>query len=121
MNIFFFRITSNFSSLRILLSFHALRPYKPYGLLGTGEEWDREREHSPTSLFKRPLGSEDPSKVNMALNVHINHKAYLGLGEGGNWGIIKRRRVIIYLSLNCHHQNDFCIKVGSDESHFSVS
>ena len=21
------------------------------------------------------------------------------------------------LSLHCHHQNDFCIKVGSDESH----
>ena len=28
---------------------------------------------------------------------------------------------IIYLSLHCHHQNDLCIKVGSDESHFSVS
>ena len=31
-------------------------------------------------------------------------------------------RGIIYLSLHCHHQNDFgCIKVGSDESHFNVS
>ena len=28
---------------------------------------------------------------------------------------------IINLSLHCHHQNDFCIKVGSDESHFDVS
>ena len=28
---------------------------------------------------------------------------------------------IIYLSLHCHHQNDFCIKVGSDESRFNVS
>ena len=28
---------------------------------------------------------------------------------------------IIYLSLHCHHQNDFCNKVGSDESHFNVS
>ena len=27
----------------------------------------------------------------------------------------------IYLSLHCHHQNNFCIKVGSDESHFNVS
>ena len=27
-------------------------------------------------------------------------------------------REIIYLSLHCHHQNDFCIKVGSDESHY---
>ena len=30
-------------------------------------------------------------------------------------------REIIYLSLHCHHQNDYCIKVGSDESHFNVS
>ena len=30
-------------------------------------------------------------------------------------------REIIYLSLHCHHQNDFCIKVGSDENHFNVS
>ena len=30
-------------------------------------------------------------------------------------------REIIYLSLHCHHQNDFCIKAGSDESHFNVS
>ena len=30
-------------------------------------------------------------------------------------------REIIYLSLHCHHQNDFCIKTGSDESHFNVS
>ena len=30
-------------------------------------------------------------------------------------------REIIYLSLHCHHQNDFCIKMGSDESHFDLS
>ena len=34
------------------------------------------------------------------------------------WGL---NRNIIYLSLHCHHQNDFCIKVGIDESHFNVS
>ena len=33
------------------------------------------------------------------------------------WG----KRVIIYLSPHCHHQNDSCIKMGSDESHFNVS
>ena len=27
----------------------------------------------------------------------------------------------LYLSLQCDHQNDFCIKTGSDESHFNVS
>ena len=31
------------------------------------------------------------------------------------------KREIIYPSLHCHHQNDFCIKVGSDDSHFNVS
>ena len=30
-------------------------------------------------------------------------------------------REIIYVSLHCHHQNDSCVKVGSDESHFNVS
>ena len=28
---------------------------------------------------------------------------------------------IKYLSLHCHHQNDSCIKTGSDESHCNVS
>ena len=31
------------------------------------------------------------------------------------------KREIIYLSLHCHHQNDSCIKMGSDESHFNGS
>ena len=38
-----------------------------------------------------------------------------GYGGGG------RLRESIYLSLHCHHQNDSCIKMGSDESHFNVS
>ena len=37
--------------------------------------------------------------------------------RGWRWG----EREIIYLSLHGHHQNDFCIKVGSDENHFKVS
>ena len=41
-----------------------------------------------------------------------------GVGEGvWKWG----KREIIYLSLHCHYQNDFCIKVGSDDCHFNVS
>ena len=27
----------------------------------------------------------------------------------------------MHLSLHCHHQNNSCIKMGSDESHFNVS
>ena len=37
-----------------------------------------------------------------------------GYGDGGE-------REIIYISLHCHHQNDFCIKMGSNRSHFNVS
>ena len=32
------------------------------------------------------------------------------------WG----KREIIYLPLHCHHQNDSCIRMGSDENHFNV-
>ena len=38
---------------------------------------------------------------------------------GGEWRWGERE--IIYLSLHCHHQNDSCIKMGSDESHCNVS
>ena len=31
------------------------------------------------------------------------------------------KREIIYLSLHCYQLNDFCIKMGSDESHLNVS
>ena len=34
---------------------------------------------------------------------------------------VGEKREIIYLSLQCHHQNDSCIKMGSDDSHFNVS
>ena len=31
------------------------------------------------------------------------------------------KKEIIYLSLHCRHQNESCIEMGSDESHFNVS
>ena len=37
-----------------------------------------------------------------------------GYGGGG------RERYNYYVSLHCHHHNDSCIKMGSDESHFNV-
>ena len=42
-------------------------------------------------------------------------------GEKGEGGMEEGEREIIYLSLHFHHQNDSCIKMGSDESHFNVS
>ena len=58
----------------------------------------------------------------MVLNVHRNHKAYWGRGQGRGQGYGGGgEREITYLSPHCHHQNDSCIKMGSDESHFNVS
>ena len=42
-----------------------------------------------------------------------------GGGRGGAGGGGKRE--IIFLSPHCHHQNDSCVKTGSDESRFNVS
>ena len=42
-----------------------------------------------------------------------------GMEEEGREG--GGKRAIIYLLLHSHHQNDSCIKVASDESHFNVS
>ena len=37
-------------------------------------------------------------------------------GYGGG-----ERGRLLYLSLHCHHRNDSCIKMGSDENHFNGS
>ena len=51
------------------------------------------------------------------LNLFINAEEILaGTKIPGGGG-----RVRLYLTLHCHHQNDSCIKVGSDDSHFNVS
>ena len=45
-------------------------------------------------------------------------------GEKGGWGYGGwggGEREIIYLSLHYHHQNDSCITMGSNKSHFNVS
>ena len=34
---------------------------------------------------------------------------------------VGKREIIYSLSLHCHHQNDSCIKIGSDVSQFNVS
>ena len=43
-------------------------------------------------------------------------KLLAGTEMTGCWG-----RGRLYLTLRYHHQNDFCIKMGSDESRFNVS
>ena len=48
--------------------------------------------------------------LSWCFHVYINHTAYGGGTEVGEEGDDS------YLSLHCHHQNDSCIKMGSDES-----
>ena len=72
----------------------------------------------------------------MMLNVQRNHKAYWGGGGGGGGGGDLNQGPSAYqpntLQLgqpahvwrwgkHCHHQNDSCIKMGSDVGHFNVS
>ena len=86
--------------------------------------------------------------VNMLRNVHRNHKAYWGQGEGAEsvygstfcadsyfgirstpvlpqrWGIQEGDYMLRHTyRYTCHHQNDVCIrnKMGSDQSNFNVS
>ena len=63
----------------------------------------------------------------MVLNVHTEQPSgLLGTGRrwgggGGGYGGGGGKREIIYLSPHCHHQNDSCVKMGSDEGRFNVS
>ena len=39
-------------------------------------------------------------------------------GVGREWEGMRSR---LYQTLRCHHQNDFCMNMGGDESYFNVS
>ena len=56
----------------------------------------------------------------MVLNVHRNRKAYWGRGEGG-MEVGEEGDYIYTYRYTVSPQNDFCIKMGSDESRFIVS
>ena len=79
-----------------------------------------------------------PSLISLAVSVDVKHHVYLLTycftsteatrlirdGEkGGKGGVWKEwgREIVSRLSLHCHHRNDLCTKVGSDERHFNVS
>ena len=63
----------------------------------------------PYSLSKaRCLTSTETIRL-----IRDGEKGGRGYGGGG-------KSEIIYLSLHCHHKNDFCIKMGSGESHVNV-
>ena len=57
----------------------------------------------------------------MELNVHRNTR-FIRDGDKGvggrDYGGGGRERELVYLSLHRHQQNDYCIKMGSDEQPF---
>ena len=62
--------------------------------------------------------------VNMVINVHKTVRVIRDGEKGGVGGgviEVEEEGDYIYLERHCHHQNDSCIKMGSDESHFNVS
>ena len=54
------------------------------------------------------------SKLLMPDSVNVKHHVYLL--AYWVWGMEVGERESIYPSLHCQHQNDSCIKVGSDQS-----
>ena len=69
------------------------------------------------TTFSRILDRNGSITLNMVLNVHRNRLIREGGYGGGGRG---RLYIYIYISLHCHHQNDSCVNMGSDDSHFNV-
>ena len=62
-------------------------------------------------------------QTNMVLNVHRNHKAYWGLGEGGEGGmeVGKEGRLLYTYRYTIITRMTPALRWGSSESHFNVS
>ena len=85
---------------------NSLRPRKPEGSLGRTAQDVHLDSHTAPELLGGGGGGERLYTWRYTVT------------QGGGGG---EKREIMYLSLHCHHQNDSCIKMGSDESHFNVS
>ena len=89
--------------------------------------WGTTRsERSPTFAAQLHLLTHDLFWANLKVQLHLLPLGLLifwsrlepgGGGGGGQWG----GRLCTCHYTDSHHQNDFCIKMGSDESHFNVS
>ena len=85
--------------------------------------FDSLREGNERSILRQMVDQSDASKYTQCLTatgtVRLIRDGEMGGGGKGVWRWVKRD--IIYISLHYHHQNDSCIEMGSDESHFNVS
>ena len=63
----------------------ALRPQKPYGSFGTGEEWDKEWRPRHTSMFTQLLTSVQVCSSFMVLYVPQKPYGSLATGRKTEW------------------------------------
>ena len=70
------------------------------------------------STFLPPFANQIKIKNNFFNRVVVTSKYWPQVPSACAGGI---KREIIYVSSHCHHQNDSCVKMGSDGSLFSVS
>ena len=89
----------------------------PYGLCGCKATFCLNSAHHRTQELCTNRGGRPELPVGKHGTKRLIRDGDDGERRVWRWG----KREIIYLSLHCHHQNDFCIKMGSDESYFNVS
>ena len=114
----------------------ALRPQKPSGLLGTGAQDGHLDFHTAPGLCIPPVSTAPPGGQNEVGRREPCIPPVRTTPPGGQNEGARREPCIppvstappggqneghIPISLHCPHQNDSCIKRGSDESHFNVS
>ena len=80
-----------------------------------GEEGMEVREEGEEGVEVREEGEE-------SMEVREEGDEGVEVREEGEEGVeVREEGYYVYLSLHCHQQNDSCIQMGSDESHFNVS
>ena len=78
------------------------------------------------ALTHRKLLTESGSVRISLFSAELSLKGYwqgprsqeMGVGVGGR-GVGTRETMLNVI--HCHHQNDYCVKMGSSESHFTIS
>ena len=89
-------------------------------LLGTAS-WHFANALKPEKDAHAPPALHKHTQTSVRINSEFSPKRYWqgpgsqitgDLGWGARW---------LYLTLHCHHQNDFCLKTGSDEGRLNLS
>ena len=76
----------------------------------------KKKKEKKEKNYKRKMNFKKKKNAPFLSWCFTSTKTVRLIRDGRMWG----KREIIYLSMPCHHQNDSCVKVDSDESHFNV-